>query len=73
MINKIAQTIFLFVTITSLSAPMRGSTVESFLMRPTKSFEMGELKKTNALHKNKRQVEKPIGRLDFYMEKKYIS
>lgn len=32
---------------------MRGKTVESFLMWVTNSLEIGELKKTNALYKNK--------------------
>lgn len=38
---------------TSLKAPMRGNTVESFLMCVTNSLEIGELKKTNALDKNR--------------------
>lgn len=41
---------------TSLNAPMRGKTVESFLMWATNSLEIGELKKTNALQEMKLRV-----------------
>ena len=52
------------VMLTSLSAPMRGTTLVSPLILPTKSFGIEELKKTNALqhkepnHMNRKRIRK---------------
>lgn len=42
------------IILTSLSAPMRGKTLVSFLIRATNSFGIGELKNTYALQEREK-------------------